>query len=62
MSRCYGLLRPVGVRAYVLKGHVRREFLDTIRAVHACQKRIPPEIAVELADAAADEELTSRWR
>src|SRR5712691_5775259 len=30
-----------GARGYVLKGH-GRELLDTIRAVHAGQKRIPP--------------------
>ena len=30
-----------GARAYILKGHVHRELLDTIRAVHAGQKRIP---------------------
>jgi len=29
-------------RAYVLEGQVHRELLDTIRAVHAGQKRIPP--------------------
>jgi DNA-binding NarL/FixJ family response regulator len=49
-----------GARAYILKADVRRELLDTIRAVHAGQKRIPPEIAVELADHATDEGLTSR--
>jgi DNA-binding NarL/FixJ family response regulator len=43
-----------------LKGHVHRELLETIRAVHAGQKRIPPEIAAELAEHAADDELTSR--
>ena len=49
-----------GARGYVLKGHVHKELLDTIRAVHAGQKRIPPEIAAELADHAADDELTER--
>jgi DNA-binding NarL/FixJ family response regulator len=49
-----------GARAYVLKGHVHRELLDTIRAVHAGQKRIPPEVAAQLADHAADDELTAR--
>src|SRR5437667_8539036 len=32
-----------GARGYILKGH-GRELLDTIRAVHAGQKRIPPEV------------------
>ena len=33
-----------GARAYILKGQVHRELLGTIRAVHAGQKRIPPEV------------------
>jgi DNA-binding NarL/FixJ family response regulator len=49
-----------GARAYVLKGHVHRELLDTIRAVYAGQKRIPPDIAAQLAEHAADDELTQR--
>jgi DNA-binding NarL/FixJ family response regulator len=49
-----------GARGYVLKEHVHKALLETIRAVHAGQKRIPPEIAAELAEHAADEELTSR--
>jgi DNA-binding NarL/FixJ family response regulator len=49
-----------GARGYILKGHVHRELLDTIRAVHAGQKRIPPEIAAELADHATDDALTER--
>ena len=49
-----------GARGYILKGHVRRELLDTIRAVHAGQKRIPPEVAAELAEHYAEDELSSR--
>jgi DNA-binding NarL/FixJ family response regulator len=49
-----------GARAYVLKGHVHRELLETIRAVHAGEKRIPPEVAAALADHAADDDLTAR--
>jgi DNA-binding NarL/FixJ family response regulator len=49
-----------GARGYVLKGHVHKELLDAIRAVHAGQKRIPPEIAAELADHATDDPLTER--
>ena len=49
-----------GARAYILKRHVHRELLGTIRAVHAGQKRIPPEIAAELAEHATDDELTGR--
>src|SRR5712672_2474654 len=49
-----------GARGYILKTKVRKELLDTIRAIHAGQKRIPPEVAAELADHATDEALTSR--
>jgi DNA-binding NarL/FixJ family response regulator len=49
-----------GARAYVLKGEVHRDLLETIRAVHGGQKRIPPEVAAQLADHAAEEDLTSR--
>src|SRR5215470_6881007 len=49
-----------GARAYILKGHVHRELIETIRAVHAGQKRIPPEIAAALAEHATDDALTAR--
>ena len=49
-----------GARGYLLKGHVHRELLETIRAVHAGQKRIPPEVAAELAEHAAEDDLTRR--
>jgi DNA-binding NarL/FixJ family response regulator len=49
-----------GARAYILKRHVHRELLEAIRTVHAGQKRIPPEVAAELAEHAADDELTAR--
>ena len=49
-----------GARAYILKRHVHRELLEAIRAIHAGQKRIPPEVAAELAEHAADDELTAR--
>lgn len=49
-----------GARGYILKGHVHRELLETIRAVHAGQKRIPPDIAAELAEHAADDALSPR--
>ena len=49
-----------GARGYVLKGHVHRELLETIRAVHAGKKGIPPDIAAELAEHAGDDELTTR--
>lgn len=49
-----------GARGYVLKGQVHKALLDTIRAVHAGQKRISPDVAAELADHAGEEELTAR--
>ena len=49
-----------GARGYILKGHVHRELLEAIRSVHAGNKRIPPEIAAELAEHAADDALSSR--
>lgn len=49
-----------GAQAYILKSHVHRELVDTIRAVHAGQKRIPPEVAMELAAHAGEEDLTAR--
>ncbi len=49
-----------GARAFVLKGHVLDELLDTIRAVHVGKKRIPPDVAAALADHAIDDALTER--
>jgi DNA-binding NarL/FixJ family response regulator len=49
-----------GARGYLLKGNVRTELLEAIRKVHAGRKQIPPEIAAELADHAADDQLSSR--
>jgi DNA-binding NarL/FixJ family response regulator len=49
-----------GARGYLLKARVNRELLDVIRAVHAGQKRIPPEIAAELAEHIAEDDLSSR--
>jgi len=49
-----------GARGYILKGHVHKELLDAIRAVHAGHKRIPPEIAAQLAEHATDDALTER--
>jgi DNA-binding NarL/FixJ family response regulator len=49
-----------GARAYLLKSFLRKELLDTIRAVHAGQKRIPSELATQVADHIADDSLTIR--
>jgi DNA-binding NarL/FixJ family response regulator len=49
-----------GARGYLLKGLLRKELLETIRAVHGGGKRIPPEVAAQLADHAGDEALSAR--
>ena len=49
-----------GARAYLLKSSLRKDLLDTIRAVHAGHKRIPADLALEVADHLADDSLTVR--
>src|SRR5260370_15095053 len=49
-----------GARAYLLKNLLRKELLETIRLVHAGQKRIRPDVASELAEHATDESLSER--
>jgi DNA-binding NarL/FixJ family response regulator len=49
-----------GASAYLLKSSLRKELLDTIRAVHAGRRHLPPEIAQEIALHAADEPLSDR--
>jgi DNA-binding NarL/FixJ family response regulator len=46
-----------GARGYILKGH-DRELIDSIHAVNAGRKVIPPEVAAGLAEHAADDELS----
>lgn len=56
------LLRALraGARGYVLKRHVHRELLEAVRAVHAGQKRIPPELAADLTERSISDQLTPR--
>ncbi len=49
-----------GASGYLLKNMLRKDLLDTIRTVHAGRRRIPPEIAAELAEHVADDALTLR--
>jgi DNA-binding NarL/FixJ family response regulator len=49
-----------GARAYLVKGLLRKELLETIRLVHAGQKRITPAVATELAEHATDDALSPR--
>jgi DNA-binding NarL/FixJ family response regulator len=49
-----------GARAYLLKGSLRKELLEAIRAVHAGHKRLSPEVAAEIAEHATGNTLTPR--
>jgi len=49
-----------GARAYLLKGSLRNELLEAIRAVHAGQKRVSSEVAAEIAGHSTDDMLTPR--
>jgi DNA-binding NarL/FixJ family response regulator len=49
-----------GAQGYLLKAGLRTDLLDTIRAVDAGQKRLPVEVASELAQHAGDNTLTDR--
>jgi DNA-binding NarL/FixJ family response regulator len=49
-----------GASGYLLKNLVRSELLETIRAIHAGKRRVPPEIATEIAEHVADDSLTER--
>jgi DNA-binding NarL/FixJ family response regulator len=49
-----------GAVGYLLKSLVRKELLETIRAVHSGKRRVPPEIATEIAEHVADDALTPR--
>jgi len=49
-----------GARGYLLKSMPPSDLLDVIRQVHAGKKRIPPEVASQLAEHMGDELLTQR--
>jgi DNA-binding NarL/FixJ family response regulator len=49
-----------GARAYILKNMPPRDLLEVIAQVHAGKKRIPTQIAAQLAEHMADESLTTR--
>jgi DNA-binding NarL/FixJ family response regulator len=58
-ARMLGALKA-GASGYLLKHTLRRELLDAIRSVNAGVRRIPPEIATEMAEYAGAEALTAR--
>jgi DNA-binding NarL/FixJ family response regulator len=49
-----------GARAYLLKSMPPKELVEVIRQVHAGKKRVPPQLAAQLAEHISDEPLTSR--
>jgi len=49
-----------GARAYMLKTMPAEEMIEIIRHVHAGKKRVPPEIAAQLAEHYSDDALTER--
>jgi DNA-binding NarL/FixJ family response regulator len=49
-----------GARGYLLKNMPPSELAQVIRQVHAGKKRIPPEIAAQLAEHMSDDNLTAR--
>jgi DNA-binding NarL/FixJ family response regulator len=49
-----------GAKAYLLKDAPREQLLDCIRAVHAGDTYVPPDVAAKLAAQAAGERLTDR--
>jgi len=49
-----------GARGYMLKSMPPKELVEVIRQVHAGKKRIPPQLAAQLAEHLSDEALTER--
>ena len=49
-----------GARGYLLKNMPPSEILDAIRQVHAGKKRLPSEVAAQIAEHMSDEQLTAR--
>jgi DNA-binding NarL/FixJ family response regulator len=49
-----------GAVGYLLKSTLRKDLVETIREIHAGRRRIPPEIAQEIAFNASAEDLTAR--
>jgi DNA-binding NarL/FixJ family response regulator len=49
-----------GARGYLLKNMPPNEMVDVIRQVHAGKKRVPPEVAAQIAEHMGEEDLTQR--
>jgi len=49
-----------GASGYLLKSTLKNELAETIRVVHSGRRRVPPEIAAEIAEHLGDEHLSDR--
>jgi DNA-binding NarL/FixJ family response regulator len=49
-----------GARGYLLKSMPPKELVEVIRQVHVGKKRVPPQLAAQLAEHMSDEALTTR--
>jgi DNA-binding NarL/FixJ family response regulator len=49
-----------GAFGYLIKGTMRKELVDTIRRVHAGQRRIPQDVAAGIAEHIVSDTLTDR--
>jgi DNA-binding NarL/FixJ family response regulator len=58
-AQALGALKA-GASGYLLKNMLRKDLLETIRAVHAGKRRIPAEVATDIAEHAAEDSLTAR--
>jgi DNA-binding NarL/FixJ family response regulator len=49
-----------GAVGYLLKNLLRKELVETIRLAYNGHKRVPPEVAQQIAEHAADDSITAR--
>jgi DNA-binding NarL/FixJ family response regulator len=49
-----------GAQGFLMKATLRNDLVDAIRAVHAGRRRLPTDIASEIAEFSSDDALTSR--
>jgi DNA-binding NarL/FixJ family response regulator len=49
-----------GAQGFLMKATLRNELVDAIRAVHAGKRRLPTDVASDIAEHSRDDSLTSR--
>jgi DNA-binding NarL/FixJ family response regulator len=49
-----------GAQGYLMKATLRKELVEAIRAVHAGRRRLPTDVASEMAEHSSDDSLTAR--